>query len=41
MPSLDKHELMETELTAIDLSVEKIDCEKIKLYKSSSKSHGH
>ncbi len=36
MASLEKHEL-----TAIDLSVEKIDCEKIKLYKSLSKSHGH
>ena len=41
MSSLEKHELMKTKLTAIDLSVEKIDCEKIKLYKSLSKSHGH
>ena len=41
MSSLEKHELMETKLTAIDLSVDKIDCGKIKLYKSWSKSHGH
>ena len=41
MSSLEKRELMETKLTAIDLSVEKIYCGKIKLYKSWSKSHGH
>ena len=41
MSSLEKRELVETKLTAIDLSVEKIDCGKIKLYKSWSKSHGH
>ena len=29
MSSLEKRELMETKLTAIDLSVEKIDCGKI------------
>lgn len=28
MSSLEKRELMETKLTAIDLSVEKIDCRK-------------
>lgn len=41
MANPEFHELSETELTAIDLSIDKVDCKKIKLYKTVSKSHGH
>lgn len=41
MTAVEKSRFVKTELSTIDLAMDKIDCKKIKSYKSFSKSHGH